>query len=227
MHGDSLSESEVERITNHTMKYLSDYELDITKELISIAFSHASDAFSKLAKERILVLGFQLNFLKTSEIDTLLHEFKEKELEILTTDIKGKLDCKSYLIVNENDTSTIVKVFTGNTNTVTADIEFRNAILLELDNILTAAVVTQFSNFFKSFIYGDVPKHNTVQLHQLSDFFNKDVSSFDLILNINAKFISYETNMAPTFIWFMKQDFITAIKDLIKDKKHLSLVRSL
>ncbi len=85
---------------------LSDYELDITKELISIALANAADAFSKMAGEKVLVNQFDLT-LGAPHAKAVLPEGFEDALHVLTTDVKGTLEGKSYLVFNQSDTKRI------------------------------------------------------------------------------------------------------------------------
>src|SRR4028118_1134973 len=89
---------------------LSEYELDITKELISIALANAADAFSKMAGEKVLVNQFNLT-IAPPESKPLLPEASQEPLHILTTAVKGSLEGKSYLIFDADDTHRIFKVF--------------------------------------------------------------------------------------------------------------------
>jgi chemotaxis protein CheY-P-specific phosphatase CheC len=205
---------------------LSDYELDITKELISIALANAADAFSKMAGEKVLVNQFNLT-IAPPEASPLLPDASQEPLHILTTEVKGTLEGKSYLIFDAADTHRIFRVFAPGKE-IAADgsmDELQQALLLELDNILSAAVITQLSNFLDVSIYGDVPGLRTMNCADALACFGKETGHFGVVFHINARFKSYQTNLQPVFIWFFKSDFLLATRQLVKNKKQLSLLK--
>ena len=207
---------------------LSSYEMDITKELIHIALSNAADAFSKLAKERVLIKGYDLKILDKEDYYRIMEKEQHQQLYVLTTNIKGKLDGKSFLLIDQQDAKKIFKVFSPSHEQVSPEglSEFQQGILLELDNILTAAMVTQLSNILDLFTYGDVPKLDFFSQSQIKEYFKESIENFDFVLNIDARFQSFDTNMSPSFIWFFKSELLLAVQNLIKEKKHLSLVKN-
>ena len=136
---------------------LSEYELDITKELVSIALANAADAFSKMASERVLVQQFELT-IGSPDARTVLPDGLQGSLHVLTTEVKGNLEGKSYLIFNQSDTKRICQVFAPKQPAYTGEGlgELEEALLLELDNILSGTVITQLSNCLDTFIYDGV-----------------------------------------------------------------------
>jgi chemotaxis protein CheY-P-specific phosphatase CheC len=206
---------------------LTPYEFDITRELISIALANAADSFSKMANEKILIEQYRLEILEKTQVDKLLDGTADDYFYVLTTEIKGKLTGKSYLLFNPADARKVFRLFTpghetldgGNLN------DFQQAILLELDNIISAAMVTQLSNFLGLFTYGDVPRLEYLATGQVHENFRRDVRNYDVILSVHARLQSYKTNMSPTFTCFFTREFISAVKLLVETRKHLSLLK--
>jgi chemotaxis protein CheY-P-specific phosphatase CheC len=206
---------------------LSEYELDITKELISIALANAADAFSKMAGEKVLVHQFDLT-IGTPEAKAVLPEGFDASLHVLTTEVKGNLEGKSYLVFNQSDTKRICKVFAPGQPVYTGEGlgELEEALLLELDNILSAAVITQLSNFLDTFIYGGVPGLRTLSQAEAVSRFGAETEHFDVVFHIHARFKSYRTNLQPSFIWYFKSEFLAAIRTLVQNKQQMSLLKS-
>lgn len=208
------------------MSLLTAYELDITKELISIALANAADSFSKMANEKVLIREYNLSVLKKEEVGKAFINEHDPHWYVLTTDIVGKLEGKSYLLFNQQDAEKVFDMFTpGQVSTNGRLSELQEAILLELDNIITASMVTQLSNFLNIATYGDVPNLKHLSRQETLGYFERDVEHFDVILNIQARFQSYQSNMMPSFICFFKSEFLEAIKHLIATDKHLSLLK--
>lgn len=206
---------------------LTDYELDITRELINIALSNAADAFSKMAGERVLVNQFHLT-LGSPHVEPVLPQGFQEPLHVLTTDVKGSLEGKSYLIFDGADTQQIFKIFASTQAASTGSTlsELEQALLLELDNILSAAVITQLSNFLDVFIYGDVPGLRTLSPAETLERFKEETGHFDVVFHINARFKSYRTNLQPAFVWLFKSDFLQTIRLLVQNKKQMSLLKN-
>jgi chemotaxis protein CheY-P-specific phosphatase CheC len=206
---------------------LSEYELDITKELISIALANAADAFSKMAGEKVLVHQFDLT-IGAPDAKAVLPEGFEASLHVLTTEVKGNLEGKSYLVFNQSDTKRICKVFAPGQPVYAGEGlgELEEALLLELDNILSAAVITQLSNFLDTFIYGGVPGLRTLTPGEALNRFGAETQHFDVVFHIHARFKSYRTNLQPSFIWYFKSEFLEAIRSLVQNKKQMSLLKS-
>lgn len=208
------------------MPHLSEIEFDITRELISIALANSADAFSKMANEKVLITDFSLSFIESQQLSKLIPNTTEN-IHVLTTHVKGKLDGKSYLLFTDSDVKKVFNVFLGRNNYQENEKldELQQAILLELDNILSAAMVTQISNFLALFCYGDVPHIETCNAESLQQKCLNETQHFDVTIGIQAQFKTYHTNMNPTFIWFFTSDFITAIKNLINNKPRMSLLK--
>ncbi|MES2731562.1 MAG: hypothetical protein V4714_07430 [Bacteroidota bacterium] len=209
------------------MSLLSSYELDITKELMSIALANAADSFSKMANERVLIRDYDLQILEKTHWDNQLLNANDTDWYVLTTDVIGKLAGKSYLLLNHSDAEKIFHIFTPSQ----AEIQLgqltvlQEAVLLELDNIVTAAMVTQLSNFLSLTIYGDVPNLRYLNRDLTLNYLKSNVEQYDVIINVRARFQSYETNMSPSFICFFKSEFLVAIQQMIAARSHLSLLK--
>ncbi|NER85314.1 MAG: hypothetical protein F6K42_38630, partial [Leptolyngbya sp. SIO1D8] len=76
-----------------------------------------------------------------------------------------------------------------------------SAILKEIDNIISATVITQLSNALEASIYGDVPKlfelNNMAEFH---DIMNESSEGYYLLVTTNFIFDGYGT-ISPIFIW--------------------------
>jgi chemotaxis protein CheY-P-specific phosphatase CheC len=207
---------------------LNPIEFDITRELISIALANAADSFSRMANEQILIKGYELTLLPQQDLGRF-DTFYEPETPsvLLSTEIKGSISAKSYLIFSLPDASRTLGMFGAATpaGACASLSEVQQAILLELDNIVTAAVVTQLANLLEVFSYGDVPFIQQVPEGTLLAYLGSEVEDYEVMLQIKAQFVTTTSQATPYFICFFKADFLAAIKKLVNEKKHLSLVK--
>jgi hypothetical protein len=72
---------------------------------------------------------------------------------VITTEVFGELKGKSYLFMNYNDVEKIFDILKKDSHYQNFQFEF----LKEMDNILSAAVITIIANELNIQIYGDVP----------------------------------------------------------------------
>jgi chemotaxis protein CheY-P-specific phosphatase CheC len=211
------------------MKDFTEYELEVTKELLNIALANAADAFSKMANERVLFNGYDLTILKKNDLDVLLTEVVDQGLYVLTTEVKGKLQGICYLIFDKKDAEGVFPIFAPNHHEIAADGtlgEFQQAILMEVDNILSAAMVTQLSNFLELFVYGDVPNYKFINKDELLNILKNDHDMYyEVALNLKAKLETSKSNVSPLFIWFFKNDFVDAVKNIVEIKKDTVLLK--
>jgi chemotaxis protein CheY-P-specific phosphatase CheC len=212
------------------MKNFTETELEVTKELLNISLANAADAFSKMANERVLFSSFDLEVLRKDEIKSLLSDVADNGLYVLTTEVKGKLEGISYLIFDKKDAEGIFPIFAPNQANISEEgtlSEFQQAILMEVDNILAAAMVTQLSNFLDLFVYGDVPNYKLLNKSELTDLLANDHDIYyEVALNLKAKLETSKSDISPTFIWFFKNDFVDAVKNIVDTKKKMYYLKT-
>jgi chemotaxis protein CheY-P-specific phosphatase CheC len=206
---------------------LSPIQRSITQELITLALSNSSASFSKMAGEHVEIDDCQIKEFGTEDLTKILTN-DSGNINILSTEIIGDLQGKTFLLFNEENTKKVVKIFT---NKDVADSnklnELETAVLLELDNIITAAMVTQLSNILEIKAYGDVPNIKNHNLSESLAYFSKEVKHYDIILKVKAKFHSEKSNISPIFLCFFKNEFIQAIKAIASNPEKIKTFKSI
>lgn len=207
---------------------LNQVELDITKEIISIGIAKAADSFSFFIKGKVMInlMDLKVNFKKYFPLS---RKYPTGRNYLLTTVIKGELKGESYLLFNEQEAESIVDANLPDSikNNPEEKAKMTEAFLLEIDNIITASVITQFSNIFQRKIYGDVPSLNILAGNEINQFLsanhNKDLN----VIYFNARFITENTEINPEFIWLMDDTFFEEVKKLLSNEKKLELFQKL
>lgn len=126
---------------------------------------------------------------------------------MVTTEIFGEVKGKSYLILSESEFTYLTHHITNN--------NFKEEFIKELDNILSASVITHLSNQLKLKIYGDIPtfvgKVNSQIEHIIHDDFGDE---FDQVCIYASQFtIEGKPDCTPQFIWALDSqvlEYITA-----------------
>ena len=127
----------------------------------------------------------------------------------------GELAGKSYLIFNKHEADEIHGACMPPKDNEQAKMMETEAILMELDNILSAAVITEFSNYLGVSIYGDVPHLSRTSHHDLVDKLThdlKDTGKEDCFIMADTEFVSENNSkLRPQFIWKLTSDFLDRI----------------
>ncbi|MEQ8478086.1 hypothetical protein [Fulvivirga sp.] len=180
-------------------------EKKLMSKIINHGYNHAAKSFSSMTGQKVTIEGSEVELCSKHDYlkDNLDHL---KNITVLQTDVIGQIQGASYLIFNEQEKITVSEMTSAafGPNSKLED----DVILMEIDNIISAAVITELSNSLKLSIYGDVP-----QLYQLKDIhdFHKYINegNSDYYLLTRTKFIfENHTSISPIFIWKMDKMLI-------------------
>lgn len=123
--------------------HITDLEERVARDLTSLAFAKAADSFSKFANKPFTIHSASLHI---SQDPVSLSEKKVEGLDnVLISAIVGEIRGESYLIFTPQQARALVEECLP--PEMAKKEEMAKAILLEVDNILTASMVTQFSDF--------------------------------------------------------------------------------
>lgn len=197
-------------------RYLNAEELAVAKMVINLSLANAAESFSKLAKEKVSLQKVEIP--PTTPANDLHHTIKSDEkLFVLNTEVIGDLPATSYLIFTPENGRCMTQLVMRDQENISE--EFQQAMLLEADNILTASVVSQFSNFFKVNIYGDVPSLTRWSKIQTEQKLNEKMEEYGFRVSFKTAFISENFNISPEFIWIFTHAFIDAVRWLATDEE--------
>ena len=176
-------------------------------------FHRAAASFCHLINRPVKIFNGQ-SLLIHQDVDFSYVSEEEGDLFILITDIIGDISGKSFLIFNEEESNEIFKVLSSSM----ANDAFKKAFLMEIDNIISASVISELSNALEVEIYGDVPHLSVVHARDLQEFMSKEIckdtpSSF-IFCNTMFLFDNKE-HVHPQFVWKLSDK----VYDLILARK--------
>ncbi|MDJ1467941.1 hypothetical protein QNI19_29290 [Cytophagaceae bacterium DM2B3-1] len=188
----------------------NDYDVAAVRDLMNGALLQAADAFSKMVNDTLEVK--EVNLTCTQPVDLFAHY---TEAFLLTTEVKGEIQGKSYLLLdNEEAQVAIAKMRVNDPFNADELTIFQKSALLELDNVLSAAALTWVANRLNIFCYGDVPHLQKLTHTEIQSFFKAEADSSSWI--IQSKLYSHKDQTSPSFIWLFEPDMIYAIKKSTK-----------
>lgn len=207
------------------MKFTS-IELDVAKEVVNIGLSRAADSFSSILKQKALFLDHRVCIEKIIELNHMINK-QDTDLYSLITEIRGQMNGVCFLLFTQEEADLLKRACLPESMHSPEHMkEMGDALLLEIDNMISAAVVTEFANVMDLMIYGDVP-----QLHQLSrdatlEKINSYSTEYEYYISFKAK-LETENNvlLEPEFVWLLGKDFANEVKKLTTKSNILDLLK--
>lgn len=179
-------------------------------QVLNAGFEKAADSFARLINRAISVVPSKSVLFHPFENHSTLSG-KKGDLYVLTTPIIGDVKGKSFLIFNKDESEEIFKSLQS-----PKDEAIRDAFLLEIDNIISAAVIAELSRSFGLEIFGDVPqliKTNSKDLFSmLMEEAKKDPSSSAVFSNTSFLFSNKES-IHPQYAWILSKKIFDKISD--------------
>jgi chemotaxis protein CheY-P-specific phosphatase CheC len=199
------------------MENLNKNELQVATTIVRQGLLRAADSLSFFMKEKVGISALELQVHNGA----LISDKTGKNIHLLTTEIKGELPGVCYLIFSEEEANALRDIALSveiKSNPVLAA-EMNDAIMLEVDNIISASVITEFSNLLKQKMYGDVPALKLVDRSELCDLLQEGTNKNLFVINFKTSFMSSNLNFCPEFVWLFNNKFLDSIKELSKKQE--------
>ena len=201
------------------MENLNSQEINTAKDIVTQGLQKAAQSLSFFMKETIQLK--ETDFTLTDEQNFITdHNTFNDELYVLSTEVKGELKGVCYLIFNKEEKDEVCKValppeIFNNPDKLK---NMQEPLLLEIDNIISASVITQIANNLKLKIYGDVPNLNFMTAKSLKELIIQQMKPNKLIIGFQTEFISSKSHFHPEFFWILEPEFIQSVKKLVLEK---------
>ena len=198
------------------MKKLTTNDKKIAVDLLSQGYSKAAASFSMMTRKHVNFAATKVD-ISIDGREVINYLKKDKEIILLTTSIIGEYSGKSYLLFNKEEAEAVYRAcMPYNSDDYLRSMEME-ALLKELDNILSAAVITEFSNKLDAVIFGDVPIYTMTNQAQLLKKIEEDLSQMrgqaNYFIISNAQFIFDDnTQLCPQFIWKLTDEFLKSLQ---------------
>lgn len=196
------------------MNILSKKEKALAREIIDTGYQNAAKSFSLVIRQNVEIAISEIEVTKAEPSYGKVLK-SGQNITMLTTKIIGEVGGKSFLLLNEEEKEAIYNACLAPQKDETVRKTMEEAILKEIDNIVSATVITQFSNALGFSIYGDVPHLTTIPSKEIAAAIAKDLEKEpDYFLTVNTRFF-FENNMAlqPYFFWMFSSQFLERIRE--------------
>ena len=181
-----------------------------TIDLVEKAFVNAASAFRVFTRSKVEMSIPYISMASEHDFGDFTYHLGDK-LQVFETIVFGDTDGDSYLIINESDIPHLLdKALLG------MDDEQKNALsiplMMELDNVLAAATITEFSNALGVSIYGGVPKQIESSKFGLIELLKEKSAERAkqgeyLTVGVNLK-VKAEKVFDITFVWMLPEKYL-------------------
>lgn len=190
-------------------------EREVANEIVNLGLKKAAESMAFFTKEKVEIKGIDVRRENLSKIDSVFPCETNELKYVLTTEIKGDLKGICYLIFSEDEVQKILGVSLP--KSILDDAEklavMSDAILLEMDNIIVASVVTQFSNSFQYKMYGDVPRLSKSSCVGFKELMKKENAGREQFIYFKSALHTRELDISPDFLWVLDDNFIEGVKN--------------
>lgn len=196
------------------MVTLNQQEMQAARNIISAGLVKAAESLSFFMNETITLNEFDHeDSLSVNAIE--IEKKNQSNIHLMITKVIGELNGVCCLIFSEEEANqlrnTALPPEVLNSPEMMA--EMSDGIMLEVDNIISASVITQFSNMLKVKIYGGVPALRKVDSTELEKYLQEEINNEMYLVSFKTKFKSSHVSFAPEFIWLFDNTFVESIKN--------------
>lgn len=131
---------------------------------------------------------------------------------LITTEIFGDVVGKSYLLLTQEEIDTLTRrSFSGKSQPD----EIKTAFIKELDNILSAAVISKLSDHLGVKMYGDVPTWVGGMEQRVTDLIRRDFGEGGEALYISSVYFTIDSypSLRSAFIWVIGSKAIQSLQE--------------
>lgn len=194
---------------------LNENELKVATKLIFDGLSMAKASMEQILQSPISI--------KKIDYDNpvRVHRFYDGEagnVHLIKTELMGELKGTSHLIFSEAEVTKLYKACLPDHVTFDNSNEsqlMKLGFLTEIDNMVAAAVITEFSNFLDVEIYGMVPSLHVMKADEVNHFLESEAGEMESVIHFKAVFHGQELDISPDFVWVFHDKFVDKIKDLV------------
>jgi chemotaxis protein CheY-P-specific phosphatase CheC len=200
------------------MENLDTNELSFAKTMVRKGLLKAAESLSFFMKEDLGIKEFNFQINDAIECPNKSGE----NIHLLTTEVMGDLPGICYLVFSEEEANKLREIALSVEIRSNPEFmaEMKDAIMLEVDNIISASVITEFSNILNHKIYGNVPSLRLVDENELKQLVTGNLKKDLFIINFKTQFMSSNVNFCPEFVWLFDRKFVNSIKLLANEQNN-------
>ena len=139
-------------------------------------------------------------------------------MSMIKTELRGELEGSCYLIFTEDDVNKIARACLPLAVLDDDSPESKMMMmgfLTEIDNMVSAAVITEIANSLSVELFGSVPSLHVMAPDKVNEYLANETSSYCSVIHFKAIFHGAELDISPDFIWIINEKFVNKIKEML------------
>jgi len=172
------------------------------RDAFEAGYLNAALSLSRLTGGGISFNNFRFNNYSLFDTDFDVHVQKNRRGTdlMLTTEVFGELSGKSYLLLSVDELEWLTTKIPSHAN---QSENMTEEFIKEVNNILSASVITWLSNQLECKVYGNIPQIGGKVTRRLEDIIYDDFRYISGEVYVNSVSFSIENHpeVHPTFIW--------------------------
>jgi chemotaxis protein CheY-P-specific phosphatase CheC len=196
---------------------LSSKYLQLITDVTHIALGNAGASLAAMMKDEVLLKNIEIDPAGPVENFALVTECQS--CYVLYTEIVGELGASTFLVVSPEAEETICQTLLP--LSTLGQTEMREAVLLEIDNIVIASMVTKYSDILKKNIHGDVPVIKYLPRQDVEKWIGQQMGATENGYFFRGRITTFYKDLSIEFICFFRKEIIQALRDFdFARKKH-------
>ena len=191
------------------MNALSPSQRRTVQHLMNTGLVHAAHSFSQMVNREVTVEASNLVIARVATADAIIYQ--PGDTTLLVTDIVGEVGGRSYLLFSEPAGATLQRAFLPTVSDTHQCSVMGEAFLKEIDNIVSAAMITKLSEALDLRIFGGVPHLLRLSTDEMKQKLHEDFSQEpdeDFLL-VNARFLFNDSSpLQLPFFWTFPAAFL-------------------
>ncbi len=196
---------------------LKENEIEVATKLINGGLAMAKTSMEQILQSPITLEKVAFG-MDAGDLTKIGDWESSHNVSLIKTELKGELKGSCYLIFSEKDVDKINKAC------LPADILENDSpeskmmmmgFLTEIDNMVAAAVITEFANFLGVELFGNVPSLHVMAHDKVKEYLKNETTSYDTVIHFKAIFHGKELDISPDFIWIINEKFVDKIKEVL------------
>jgi chemotaxis protein CheY-P-specific phosphatase CheC len=174
----------------------------LLKEAFEEGYKNAAQSFSKIIEDKISYNNFHHSHheIKSFSIGKITPSNRDSSATLITTEVFGDIHGKSYFLLSKHEFELMTQHIPAGKYPA---VDIKEEFVKELDNILSAAVISKLVDQLGIKMYGNVPIWNGSFNGNVGDRIHQDFSRDSMGVYISSTYFSFTNfpQIQPLFIW--------------------------
>lgn len=194
---------------------LKENEIEVATKLINGGLSMAKSSMEQILQSPITIR--KIDYGKDTQAPHRYEKPDGDNVHLLKTELMGDLKGSCHLIFTSDEVEKIneaclpPQILSDDSDQAKM---MKMGFLTEIDNMVAAAVITEFANFLGLELYGKVPSLHVLDATAVNDYLGAESEVYNTVIHFKAIFHGTELDITPHFVWMVQDEFVNKIKEI-------------